>query len=429
MAPALHKAVEWTGSLSCVGLCLGIGAYQGTQQFSQVLELKGIVIHAAFRSAAPALIGFVVLATLSGLLLLREVYRSPDSAPRVYDGPSVAAIVPVYNDGDVLRTSVTSLLESNYENLEVVIAAEPGDEPTLEVADELADHPDVRVLLNDRPGSKARAMNRAVARIDAEYFCSFDADERVDPDFVPIALHHLLEADRDVFQARRVPRANGPVEMLAYCERLLFHASYKLVEPFGFTYCRTSSVAFTRDAFETVGGLDDLLTEDIDFAHTCFRKGLDVHQARYVTNEMEAPHTLEDLWGQRKRWRIGHIQVLQKALRGEFEPNGWRGTASTIRLIVSLLASVFMVSLVSKVAVLLYYGAVEIALLALLPVCITVIPILYRDYQLGHVKQISPTVVFTPLIYPGFGLVTIRCVFEYYLSWDGEWFRVDKTGA
>ncbi|WP_049928877.1 glycosyltransferase [Halopiger goleimassiliensis] len=429
MTSALQKAIEWTGSISCVGFCLGIGAYQGSQQFTQVVALRGVVIDAAVRSAVLAILAFVVLATISGLLLIREVFRSQDAAPRLHEGPSVAAIVPVYRDGDVLRASVNSLLESNYRDLEVVIAAEPDDEPTLEVARELADHPKVRVLLNDRPGSKASAINRAVARVDADYFCSLDADERVDPEFVPIAMYQLVEADRDVFQARRVPRANGPVEMLAYCERLLFHASYKLVEPLGFTYCRTSSVAFTREAFETVGGLDDLLTEDIDFAHTCFRKRLDVHQARYVTNEMEAPHSLRDLWGQRKRWRIGHIQVFQKAITGGFEPSGLRGTASTIRLAVSLLASVFMVSLVSKVAVLVYYGFGGIAVLSVVPVCITVLPILYRDYELGHVQRLSPTLVFAPLIYPGFGLVTIRCAFEYFLSWDGEWFQVEKTGA
>ncbi|MCU4975750.1 glycosyltransferase family 2 protein [Halobacteria archaeon AArc-m2/3/4] len=429
MTVALRNALEWTGSLTGTGLCLSIGAYHGIQQFEFLLELRGFALHVATKSAVPAVVIFTVLATLSGVLLVREVYQRRDPAARVFDGPTVAAIVPVYRDGGVLKTSVNSLLDSNYANLEVVIVGEPGDEPTLGIARELAEHPDVRVLCNGQPGSKARAINDAVSRIDADFFCSFDADERVDPDFVPAAMYALLEEDRDVFQARRVPRANGPVETLAYCERLLFHASYKLVEPFGFTYCRSSSAVFTREAFETVGGLDDLLTEDIDFAHKCFRQGLDVCQSRHITNEMEAPHTVADLWGQRKRWRIGHIQVFRKAITGGFGSSGVHGLASTVRLATSLLASVFMVALVAKVVVLLYYGFVAVALLAFVPVCVTIPPILYRDSRAGHLPNLSPTVVLSPLIYPGFGLVTIRSCFEYLLTWDGSWYRVEKTGT
>ena len=379
MVVDLRDAVGLSGSFTGVGLCLALGFYQGIQPVAVILEVPGFAIHLATKSAVPAILLFTVLTALSGLMLTREVYRRRDTEARLTEGPTIAAIVPVYRDGGVLEASVGSLLESNYENLEVVIVGEPGDEATLAAARELTDHPDVRLLLNRQPGSKARAINDAVSRLDADYFCAFDADERVDPEFVPTAMYELLENDRDVFQVRRVPRANGHVEALAYCERLLFHASYKLIEPLGFTYCRSSSSAFTREAFERVGGLDDILTEDIDFAHKCFRQGLDVKQSRNITNEMEAPHTLADLWGQRKRWRIGHIQVFQKAVTRGFEPAGLRGAASTIRLATSLSASLFMVAVVAKIAVLVYYGLYAIAALPLLAVALTVLPTLYRD--------------------------------------------------
>lgn len=221
----------------------------------------------------------------------------------------------------------------------------------------------------------------------------------------------------------------GPVEALAYCERLLFHAGYKLVEPLGFTYCRSSSAAFTREAFETVNGLDHLLTEDIDFAHKCFRAGLAVHQSRNLTNEMEAPHTLRDLWGQRKRWRLGHIEIFFKALTGGYERGGLRGKASTARIVFSLAASIFLVALAAKVALLLLLDLESFFLLPFVAIALTVAPILYYDYKIGHVVELTPTMALVPLIYPGFGLLTIRCAFEYLLSWNGEWYQVEKAGA
>lgn len=430
MSSSLRRTVELSGSLSGVGLALGVGAYQGIQQHALALELPWMAFHVATRSAVPAIVGFSVLATLSGLMLTREVYTDGGPETRRQSGPTIAAIVPVYRDGDVLEASVGSLLDSNYEDLEIHVAAEPDDDPTLEVARRLADaHANLHVHVNRQPGSKARAINDAVDRIDSEYFCAFDADERVDPDFVPAAMWELVDNDRDVFQARRVPRANGAVETLAYCERLLFHASYKLIEPLGFTYCRSSSSAFTREAFEAVDGLSDLTTEDIDFAHKCFRQGLDVCQDRNLSNEMEAPHTLRDLWCQRKRWRLGHIEVFVKAVTGGFQPTGIRGAASTVRVATTLFASVFMVALVAKVAVLVYFGLPEYALLPLVAVTATVVPILYHDLRAGHVDGVEPVLVLAPFVYPAFGLVTIRCAFEYLFSWEGEWYQVEKTGA
>jgi hypothetical protein len=70
---------------------------------------------------------------------------------------------------------------------------------------------------------------------------------------------------------------------------VLFHASYKLIERVGFHNCRSSSTVFTREAFETVGGYDDVLTEDLDFSDKCYREGIPVVVSRYRTNSMEAP--------------------------------------------------------------------------------------------------------------------------------------------
>lgn len=429
MIGPLRETIERLGYGSTVVLVLAIGAYQGIQADTFTFDLPGLVVRIATVEAVTATIVFSTLVVASGVMLAREVYKSPDPDERVLDGPRVAAIVPVYRDADVIGESVETLLSSNYRPLEIAIVCEPDDEPTLSVAREYARRPGVRVIENRRRGSKAGAINDAVERIDADYFVAFDADERVDPDFVPTAVYHLTEGGADVFQARRVPRVTGPVEAVAYCERLLFHAGYKLVEPFGFTYCRSSSSAFAREAIEAVGGLDDLLTEDIDFAHKCFREGLSVHQSRHMTNEMEAPHTLQDLWGQRKRWRLGHIEILGKALRGGYDRGGIRGAVSTLRIVSSLAASVFLVALAAKVAALLVLDLEAFFLLPFVAIALAVLPVCAHDYGKGHVATLTPAMALVPLVYPGFGLLTIRATYEYLLSWDGEWYRVEKTGA
>jgi cellulose synthase/poly-beta-1,6-N-acetylglucosamine synthase-like glycosyltransferase len=429
MLGAVRSLLERLGYVSAVVLVLTIGAYRGLQTETVIFDIPGLLVEIVMIEAIPATIAFSTLVTLSGVMLAREVYSGRDPDERILEGPRAAAIIPVYRDAEVISESVESLLASNYRPLEIVIVGEPDDGPTLAAAREYAGRPDVHVLENPYPGSKAGAINGAIERIDADYFAPFDVDERIDPDFVPTAMYHLTEEDQDVFQARRVPRVSGPVEAVAYCERLLFHAGYKLVEPLGFTYCRSSSSAFTREAFEAVGGLDDLLTEDIDFAHKCFREGLAVRQSRNVTNEMEAPHTLWDLWGQRKRWRLGHIEVFFKALRWGYDRGGIRGKLSTVRIVSSLAASVFLVGFVAKVILLLLLDLEAFFLLPFVAIALTVVPVLIADYRRGHVEKLSPAMTLVPLVYPGFGLLTIRCAFEYLLSWNGEWYRVEKAGA
>ncbi|WP_114579369.1 glycosyltransferase family 2 protein [Saliphagus sp. LR7] len=429
MTGPVRSTIERTGYLVAVIAVLAFGAYEGIQREAISLDLYWVIVRIITIDAVTATVVFSTLVTMSGLLLAREVYSERNRAERVLEGPRITAIVPAYQDAPVISESVETLLASNYSNIDISIIVEPDDEPTLSVAREYSEHPDVQVLVNRDPGSKAGAINDAVARLDADYFAVFDADERIDPEFVSIAIHYLTNNDVDVFQARRVPRVTGPVEALAYCERLLFHAGYKLVEPLGFTYCRSSSSAFTREAFEAVDGLDDLLTEDLDFAHKCFRAGLSVHQSRNITNEMEAPHTLWDLWGQRKRWRLGHIEVFLKAITSGYERGGLRGALSTLRIISSLAASVFLVALSAKVVVLLLLELELIFLLPFVAIGLTVIPILIHDVRQGHVLEISPALALVPLVYPAFGLLTIRSAFEYFLSWDGEWYRVEKVGA
>jgi cellulose synthase/poly-beta-1,6-N-acetylglucosamine synthase-like glycosyltransferase len=211
---------------------------------------------------------------------------------------------------------------------------------------------------------------------------------------------------------------------------VLFHASYKLIERVGFHNCRSSSTVFTREAFERVGGYDDVLTEDLDFSHKCYREGIPVVVSRYRTNSMEAPHTLRDVWGQRKRWRTGQIEVLHRTLT-ELDRSSVdsRTLVSVGRIVTSLLGSVLLLTLLAKFVVLLlldlkvFYGLPLAAILG------TIASAALVDYRNDDIDTISLAWLLTPLVYPFFGLLTIKSTLEYLLSWDGEWYHVEKVGG
>lgn len=430
MIPTASRALEYSGTITGVVVLLILGLFQGSEIQTLTVDLLIVTVRFIVLEALSAVAVFTFFVALTGALLVREVWQSRASFDQVTDGPLLTAVVPVYQDAEVMETSITSLAESAYENLDIVVVAEPDDEVTLERARELAaDHERVRYTVNGWPGSKAGAINYTVHETDAEYVAVFDADEWIAPEFLPIAMGELLDGT-DVFQGRRVPRPTGFVETIAYCERIVFHASYKMVELFGFSNCRSSSTVFSCDAFERVGGYDDMLTEDLAFAHTCYREGLTVRHARQCTNTMEAPHTLRDLWGQRKRWRVGQIEVLHTTahdlLRGQL---GRRGLISIGRMCSSLLGSLVTLVLASKLLLLLLLFDVESAFLAPFTFLIGTIGLVaWRDARDGRITELSWSIACAPLLYPAFGVLTLKSLLEYGLSWDGSWYRVKKTG-
>ncbi len=428
MRTFVARTAEYGGYCAATVALLLFGFVTGFDVQSLTVDLAVTTIRIVLLDAVSSALGFTAFGLVTGTLLLREVTRHPSSG--IDDGPPVTAIVPVYQDAHVLNNSVQSLAQSAYSNLQVVVVGEHDDPESRRKATELAtNYPNVEWMENHYQPSKADAINYAVHHSNTDYFAVFDADETVDPTFISAAMHRLVNTKYQIFQGRRIPTPSGPLESLAYCERVLFHASYKLVELIGFRNCRSSSTVFTKPAFDTVGGYDAVLTEDLDFSHKIYRAGIPVATARYHTNTMEAPHTLHDLWGQRKRWRIGQIEVLHRTLHElARSPTHLRTIISTARIITSLLGSIFIITLVSKFVILLLLDLDTFYILPLAVVFATVGSIAVVDRRNGDIDSLSPSWIATPLVYPFFGLMTLKSLLEYVLTWNGEWYRVQKAG-
>ncbi|MDZ7688332.1 MAG: glycosyltransferase family 2 protein [Halobacteriales archaeon] len=425
------RSVELLASLGGIVVMFALGLVTGVDVWTVSVEVLSTPFVLVFFEGTVSVAIFTLVVTVTGLVVVYDVWGGTDTEA-VHEGPEVCAVVPVYRDAEVLDVSVGSLLESEYENLSVAVVTEPDDPETQRRARELAEeHDEVDVLVNGEPGSKGTAINHAVGESDADYFAVFDADERVSPEFVPGAMGELLDG-ADVFQGRRVPRAIGPVETLAYCERLVVHAGYAFGELFGFTNCLSASTLFTREAFETVGGYDDNLTEDIEFAHACNNADLSIVHDRSVTNSMEAPHTYRDLWGQRKRWRIGHVQVFQSRVRELFDGDVRLGELNSVgRASGAIMGGALLLVVMAHIAVLVSQS-VEGAAFASAPfgvLFVVLAAVWAKDARDGRIGLPSWTVVFAPTVYLLHGALTVKSLTEYYLTWEGEWYQVAKTGS
>lgn len=172
--------------------------------------------------------------------------------------PVVSVVIPCYNAGDTLLETVESALASKYERLEVIVV---DDGSTDEVT---------RVALNSLPGCVLRveqpnsglpaARNAGVKRASGSFILPLDADDLIEPDYVPEAVDAMLADDTLGIVYSRATKFGEVEGDWALPE---FDVDRILVEN-----CIFSCAMFRRDDWAAVGGYDETMRrgrEDHDF--------------------------------------------------------------------------------------------------------------------------------------------------------------------
>lgn len=443
----LGRWLDRLGFLGLSGGVLAFGFLQGFVPLSLRIEAAFGVVSIALRQATFSSLMFSMFILLSGGILLAQLMRSDGQPAPPTTGNTVTAIVPVYRDANVLSRSVRRLTASIYEDLQVVIVTKEDDVSSRKRAEELANLAGVHHLVNTRyPGSKAGAINYAAEVTESSYIAVFDADEAVHPQYIAEAVAHL--GKYDIVQGRTVPQPTGMIEAIAYYESLLLsYSARRLLYLFtGFRMAASRAIVMRRSAFKSVGGYDStMLTEDFDFAYRCYTERLSVVEHLANPSRIEGPHTLRDWWGQRKRWMTGYVQVLYKLL-GQLDPTDRRSVLGAAICAGTVIGPALLLSILSKIGVLFVVNTKEAVLLSLVSGFsvqyvvsaqhIFIVPVMsvivatawihFYDWLTDAVETFDWRWVFVPLLFPLYGLAALKAIFEYPLSWTGDWYTVEK---
>jgi cellulose synthase/poly-beta-1,6-N-acetylglucosamine synthase-like glycosyltransferase len=182
-----------------------------------------------------------------------------------------------------------------------------------------------------------------------------------------------------------------------------------------------------RQVFEDLDGYsEDVLTEDYDFTHRCYINGFDIVNIPLPVENLAA-HSLNDWWGQRKRWMTGYFQVFSRLLRETF--SSYRGYRTVLSVLISggsILGGFLMLTIVSKFIILFLLG---FELVYGVPVAVIIFMALFfrlYDRKNNFVEETGFSWVFTPLIFPLFSLITIRSFAQFIFDRNQDWYRVEK---
>ena len=375
------------------------------------------------------LLAALVVALTVAFALYLSALRDEDPSKLVFSGESVDAVVPVYNESDVMQRAVDGLLASAYDQLTITVVTEPDDDATRTRAGRLArQHDQVQHLVNtERQGSKAGALNAAIAQSEADVIALFDSDQRPHPNLIPHAMANLRDAD--AARVRSIPDPSGGLlESMVYYEYLfLFFLPQKLVRVvFDMEFVGSRSVLIRREVFETVGTFSEgHLTEDMDFTHRCHQADVSIRELLYYPTLEQPAHRFRDWWGQRLRWMTGHVEV------GHSQLTRWRNwldvhaMGSVITLGGTFAAGALLTTTIPKLLLAgvgnpVFVGS-ELAALLGLGVAIRLV-----DNRTGETAGVGWGWLLVPVAFSLFGLVILAAIFNYAFGLQRDWYSVVK---
>ncbi|MEK7086469.1 MAG: glycosyltransferase family 2 protein, partial [Patescibacteria group bacterium] len=131
---------------------------------------------------------FIFLAIFFESFVIVTLLSKPARAARMRqhsgETPTVAIIVPCWNEGTTVAATCESLLALDYpkDKLEIILVDDGSTDTTPEVMMRFADNPHVRIICKKENGGKHTAVNAGVAVTQAEFIGCLDADSFVEPD-------------------------------------------------------------------------------------------------------------------------------------------------------------------------------------------------------------------------------------------------------
>ena len=232
--------------------------------------------------------------------------------------PFLSIVVPAFNEAEVIGSSLSSLVELDYPEFEIIAVDDGSTDGTFERMKQFeGNHSGVNVSVFRKENSgKADTLNFGIRRAKAQIIVCMDSDSRLTPEALRYAVYHFSDPHVGAVagNVKVINRHNiwTKLQALEYIEGLNIVRNAQ-------AFWRTVNVVpgpmglFRREALESVGFYDnDTFAEDFDMTVKLLAKGWKIDYEPLAVAYTEAPEGLLDIIKQRYRWTRGVLQALRK---------------------------------------------------------------------------------------------------------------------
>jgi biofilm PGA synthesis N-glycosyltransferase PgaC len=270
----------------------------------------------------------VALAVVAGIAIIPGYLNAQlvtsllvDRPPPLRDDlafPAVALVIASRNEAARIAETLEYAQRQDYAGpLELVVVDDGSTDGTADIVRGLAAE-DGRIRLVQREhAGKGRALNAALATIDAPLVATIDADTLLMPDAIRRAVSRLLVSPPDtVAVAGTVLARNSRVNVLARIQEwdyFLGIASVKRQQALlqGTLVAQGAFSVYNARSLREAGGWPDRIGEDIVLTWAMIRNGGRTTFEPTAIGFTEVPTTLRRFVRQRQRWARGMIEGLR----------------------------------------------------------------------------------------------------------------------
>ena len=349
-------------------------------------------------------------ALVIGILAIIEKMR-PDHTKMPEPTPGVTVLIPAHNEESVIVQTVTSVLLSDLDDIQVIVVDDGSSDATLELLQSNFGRNEAVQIIHQVNRGKAAALNNALAYAKTEIVVTIDADTEIESDAIRKLLRHF--SDPTVGAVAGNVKVGNRSKWLTRWQALEYITSQNMEKrAFDLLNCITvvpgALGAWRKKAIEDGGGITaDTVAEDADLTIGIRRLGWRVTYDEEAIAWTEAPETPGALIRQRFRWTFGTLQSFWKHRDTLFKPK--YGTLGWVAL-PNIFVFQILLPLISPVLDLLFFGS--LLLWGLAQLHITQIP------QLWTAADVQRSVVF----FLGFLIIDVlTCAVAFALERHEDW--------
>jgi peptidoglycan-N-acetylglucosamine deacetylase len=287
------------------------------QVLKMVINIIPILVNVLLELFYLAVILFLVRLTL--FLYLAWKHKKNSLSVCFTEGfkPFVSVVIAAYNEEKVIGRTIQSVLDSHYENMEVIVIDDGSrDQTSTVVTANFSNHAKVRLLVKSN-GGKSSAINMGISKAaKGAIIVSIDADTIISPDAISLLVRH--------FEVEKVAAVSGNVKvgnvrnLITTWQHVEYVTGFNLEKrAYAMLNCVTvvpgAIGAWRKEVIEKLGGFtNDTLAEDTDLTLQILAAGYKVEIEEQAYAYTEAPENSRDFLKQRFRWSFGTLQCLWK---------------------------------------------------------------------------------------------------------------------
>lgn len=229
--------------------------------------------------------------------------------------PFVSILIPCHNEQDVIEKTVENISKLDYDQFEIILIDDRSSDSTPEILKKLEnENTNIKILIRDKnaKAGKSAVLNDAIKQAKGDAILVFDADAKINPDFLKEMLPKLEPADVGAVQAQKVI-INAKQNFLTQCQYneyiLDTHLQTGRDAVRGAVELRGNGELIKRQALNSINGWnEETIVDDLDMSTRLHIKGWDIRFCTETQVFEEGVITFPALIKQRRRWVEGSIR-------------------------------------------------------------------------------------------------------------------------